>query len=276
MRFQPSHKSASIEAIVYPLLTLLVLWTIFLLDRNFELKLYHFGVKPNTLEGVKGIVFMPFIHGQKDYSHIINNSIPTFILMSTLIYFYRSIAVYVLLIIWLGSGLFLWIFALNTGSYHIGISGVIYGLFGFLFTSGLLRKYMPLQAISLFVVFLYGSLIWGIFPMEQGISWEGHFFGLFMGIVAAILYRHKGPKAPKYQYEIEKDLGIEPPDLEGEWLERRRLYLEKLKEKEAALLKEKEENQDENDNQSVSTANIKITYTVKPSDEKNQSNPTKD
>jgi len=271
MRFRPSHKSATIEAVIYPFLTLLVMWSVFMIDKSLELNLYTFGVKPNTFEGIKGIVLMPFIHGQKDFSHIINNSIPTFVLMSTLIYFYRSIAGYVLLFIWIGGGTLLWLFALNTGSYHIGMSGVIYGLFGFLFVSGILRRYLPLQAISLFIVFLYGSMVWGIFPMEQGISWEGHFFGLFMGVVSAIIFRKKGPQAPKYQYEIEKDLGIDPPDLEGIWkenVERRRAMLEQKE-------KEKQERAPNASmaNQNVSQSTYQIEYSFKP---KNKQEPTKD
>ena len=115
---------------------------------------------------------MPFIHSQKDLTHITNNSIPTFVLLSSLIYYYRKIALWVVLTIWLGSGFLLWNIAESTGSYHIGISGVIYGLFSFLFVSGIFRKHTPMWAISLFVIFLYGSLIWGIFPTDKT-----HFLG---------------------------------------------------------------------------------------------------
>lgn len=229
MRFVPANKHATIEAIAYPILLLAVLWVIFLLDKYFELKLYRFGVLPKSLEGLKGILFMPFIHGQRDFSHIINNSIPIAILLSVTIYFYRSIAIYVITLIWLLGGFLLWAIAINEGVYHIGISGVIYGLFGFLFVSGFFKKYMPLQAISLFVVFVYGSLVWGIFPTDETISWEGHLSGLLVGVLTAFAFRKEGPVPPKYKYEIEKELGIEPPDLEGEWLERRQRFLEAKK-----------------------------------------------
>lgn len=226
MQFVQTKKGATLEAIIYPLLILIIMWSVFLVDRYYSLDLYKYGVKPSTVEGLKGILFMPLIHGQTDFSHIINNSIPTFIFLSALIYFYREIAFYVVLFIWIGGGFLLWYMAANTQSYHIGMSGVIYGLFGFLFTSGMIRKYLPLQAISLFVAFLYGSMIWGVFPMEPGISWEGHLLGLAVGIIVALAFRKKGPIPPKYRYEIEEELGIEPPDLEGEWLERRKRWEE--------------------------------------------------
>lgn len=218
MRFTPSHKSATLEAILYPSLVVLIMWLVFFIDKSVNYDFYKWGVRPGFSAGWKGILFMPFIHGQKDFAHIVNNSFPTFVLLSALIYFYREIAIYVVLFIWFGGGFLLWYLAQNTGSYHIGMSGVIYGLFGFLLLSGFLRKYLPLQAISLFVAFLYGSLVWGIFPMEQGISWEGHLFGFLVGIVTAFAFRKKGPTPPKYAYEIEEEMGIAPPDFEGEFI----------------------------------------------------------
>ena len=250
MQFVQTKRGATLEAIIYPLLIILIMWSVFLIDRYYQLNLYKYGVKPGTVEGIKGIFLMPFIHGQRDFSHIINNSIPTFILLSTVIYFYRTIAIYVILFVWLGGGFLLWYLALNTGSYHIGMSGVIYGLFGFLFISGIFRNYLPLQAISLFVVFIYGSLVWGIFPTEPGISWEGHLFGFSVGVIIAIAFRKKGPVPPKYRYEIEKEMGIEPPDLEGQWIEHQR-QIEELKRQ-----KEERKNEDK-------TADIKYIYHYK-------------
>jgi membrane associated rhomboid family serine protease len=264
MQFVQTKKGATLEAIIYPLLIIIIMWSIFLIDRYYSLDLYKYGVKPNTIEGLKGILFMPLIHGQTDFSHIINNSIPTFIFLSALIYFYREIAFYVVLFIWLGGGVLLWYMAANTQSYHIGMSGVIYGLFGFLFTSGMIRRYLPLQAISLFVAFLYGSMIWGVFPMEPGISWEGHLLGLAVGVIVALAFRKKGPKPPKYRYEIEEELGIEPPDLEGEWLERRKRWEEQQKRHlENKRRQEEEARNEENLN------NIQVTYHYKKKSDDN-------
>jgi hypothetical protein len=129
-------------------------------------------------------------------------------------------------------------------------------LAAFLFASGVIRKYLPLQGIALFVAFIYGSMIWGIFPMKEHVSWEGHLSGLIVGVLLAFLYRKKGPQSPKYQYEIEKELGIEPPDFEGELNERIRQaeLLQKLREQE-----QKELN--------------KIVYHYKPKDSQNESDP---
>lgn len=196
-----------------------ILWLVQWAQHLFPYPLYRWGVLPQNLSGFKGIFFMPFIHDKQDLHHLINNSIAFFFLSTLLVFAYREVFLKVYLWSWLLCGSLLWFFAEDFGRFHIGISGVIYSLFSFLFVSGILRAYFPLQALSLLVVFLYGSLIWGIFPINQYISWEGHLAGFIAGLILAFAYRKVGPTPPKYTYEIEKEMGIEPPDWEKEWNE---------------------------------------------------------
>lgn len=218
-----NHQFGSLtEALIYPALLVGVMWLVYWAEHLFAFDFYKLGVLPRTLEGLKGVLFMPLLHARADINHVLNNSFPTYVLLAAIIYFYREVALKVFVFLWIGTGLLLWVYAQNKGAYHIGMSGVIYGMLGFVFTSGVLRRYLPLQAISLFVVFVYGNMIWGIFPIKVHVSWEGHFMGLLVGLVLAFVYRKKSVQRPKYQYEIERDLGIEPPDLEGMWLERQR------------------------------------------------------
>lgn len=274
-----SNKSRTLEAILYPLLLLIILWSAFLLDRYFQLNLYKYGLKPRTIEGVKGIFFMPFIHGQKDFSHIINNSVPIAVLLSALIYFYREIALRVMLVLWLGGGILLWFIAANIHTYHIGISGVIYGLFGFLLLSGFLKKYLPLQAISLFVAFAYGSMIWGLFPTEERISWEGHLSGFLIGLLLAFALRKHGPMPPKYRYEIEHEMGIEPPDFEQEWKDRRKAWEEQQQRQLENLKREQEAKQPpqqaSSENTISSSSNIHVEYNLTPASKKSDVNQKK-
>ncbi len=215
---------------MYPFLLLALLWSIYLVEGFYPDFFVRLGILPKELSGLKGIVFSPLIHSPSDVMHLVNNSLPAAVLFGALVYFYRQVAVQVFFLSWLLTGIFVWFFARDNGSYHIGFSGMIYALAGFLFTSGTLRKFRPLQGISLFVAFIYGSMIWGIFPTQERISWEGHLSGLLIGILLAFIYRKKGPQAPKYQFEIEKELGIEPPDLEGMWNENIRLAQEREEE----------------------------------------------
>src|SRR5690606_15356458 len=223
MRIKNQTFGHSLEAIIYPLLLIIILWIIQWVDYLSPYDFYKWGLLLRTTEGLKGILFMHLLHSQRDIHHILNNSVTLYLFLGALIYYYRSIALKVFCFIWIFSGLLVWIYAENHGSYHIGMSGVIYGLLGFLFTSGVLRKYLPLQAISLFIIFVYGNMIWGIFPIRANISWEGHFMGLVVGVILAFVYKKEAVQAPKYQYEIEKELGIEPPDLEGIWREQQEL-----------------------------------------------------
>lgn len=220
----------TVETVMYPFLLLALMWSLYLLERISSFDLYKWGILPGKLSGLRGVLFSPLLHSPGDISHILNNSGPVAILLGALVYFYRGIAAQVFFISWICGGFLVWAFAAYDHSYHIGMSGVIYSLAGFLFVSGTLRRYRPLQGISLFVIFMYGSLIWGVFPTQERISWEGHLCGLIVGVVLAILYRAKGPQAPKYMYEIEKELGIEPPDLEGQWLENIRIANERAEE----------------------------------------------
>ena len=223
MNRKVSPFGSTLEAIVYPLLLLIIMWLSYWADTLSSMDFYKYGVKPGDVSGLAGVICMPLIHAQRDFAHIVNNSLPIIVLLSAVIYFYREIALRVFVLSWLVSGLGLWAFAFTSNSYHIGMSALIYALAAFLFTSGVIRKYLPLQGISLFVVFIYGSMIWGIFPMQTHVSWQGHLSGMVVGILLALLYKNKGPQRPKYQYEIEKELGIEPPDLEAIWEENKRI-----------------------------------------------------
>ncbi|MBU2020581.1 MAG: rhomboid family intramembrane serine protease [Bacteroidetes bacterium] len=234
---------SQLEALVYPLLFLILLWLIQMFQQMESFSFVNYGVQPRTFSGLKGILFMPLIHAPKDIQHLLNNSLPAYMLLATVIYFYRSIALSVVLYSWLLSGLGVWLFAENTSSFHIGFSGVIYALAAFIFFSGFQRKFLPLQAMALFVSFVYGSLVWGIFPIKAGVSWEGHLSGLLVGAVLSVLYLKKGPVAPKYQYEIEKDMGIEPPDLEGIYWEKvRKLEEQQLQLEQSRKLEETNKN----------------------------------
>lgn len=185
-----------------------LMWVVFFFDYAFELHLYRYGLYPGKIEGLVGIFTSPFIHSTKDFSHIINNSIPTFVLSWMLFYHYRTIALRAFVFIYLFTGVTMWFLARE--SYHVGMSGVIYGLTSFLVFSGFIRKNMRVAAISLVVIFLYGSMVWGIFPNQPGVSWEAHAFGLIGGITVAFILRKKGPQPKKLQYEIEEEMGIEP------------------------------------------------------------------
>ena len=183
-----------------PVAVVVLLFLIKYLEYYYGYSFSKHGVFPRSIEGIKGIFLSPFIHG--DWKHLINNSVPLLVLMPTLLFFYRSIALEVLMWSWLTSGLWLW--TIGRPSFHIGASTIVYALASFLFFSGLIRRHTRLMAISMFVVFLYGGMVWGILPMKSHISWEGHLSGAFAGLILAYWFRNNGPPKQIYQYEIDE------------------------------------------------------------------------
>jgi len=227
------------ESIVYPLLFVMLLIVIWLAEMFVDPKLVQYGVKPGDWDHWYGILFMPLLHDPHHYEHILNNSLPFLVLTAALFFYYRKLAWLVFITSWVGSGIVVWLFA-REGTVHIGMSGVLYALFGFLFISGFFKQVRNLQVLSLGVCFLYGSMIWGIFPMDETISWEGHFAGFLIGVVLAVIFRKHGPERPKLQYEIEKEMGIEPPDFEGQWVAQQE-QLEQLRLMQEELIRKQQE-----------------------------------
>lgn len=164
---------------------------------------FFLGVKPLSAEGLPGIVTAPFIHA--DWGHFGANAGPFFILGWVLFYVYRGIALKVFLWTWLLAGIWLWFGARD--AWHVGASGLVYGMAAFLFVSGIIRNHVPLIALSMLVVFLYGGLFWGLFPVHWLVeySWEAHLWGALAGVVVAVVFRHEGPKKPLPPEDEEED-----------------------------------------------------------------------
>ncbi|GGD29639.1 rhomboid family intramembrane serine protease [Hyunsoonleella pacifica] len=191
------HFRYSTSVIAFPILFVLVIWFVFWFEVRFGYKFSKFGVYPQTLSGLKGVILSPFIHG--DIQHLYHNTIPLFVLSTALFYFYKPIAWKVMFFGILVSGFLTW--CIGRPSYHIGASGLIYVLVSFTFFKGVFAKHFRLIALSLLVVFLYGSMIWHTLPIEEGISWEGHLSGLITGLVFAVLFKNKIAKPKKYKWE---------------------------------------------------------------------------
>ncbi|MBK9284569.1 MAG: rhomboid family intramembrane serine protease [Sphingobacteriaceae bacterium] len=199
----------------YPFLFLLLIWIVFFIQTSYRFNFVKWGVLPRETQGLPGIFTSVFIHG--DLDHILSNSFPIFILGLMLFFFYSKIARQVFVWIWLISGIWLWIGGRNNPDYpiyHVGASTLIYGLATFLFFSGIFRKHLRLMVVSALVVFLYGSIMWGIFPLKQEISWEGHLFGAIAGLLVAFNFRKEGPQ--RFVYEWENETETEADVLETE------------------------------------------------------------
>jgi len=161
-----------------------LLWLISLLSYLTDANLVWLGVLPRSFFGLIGVLTAPLIHD--GLVHLLSNSFPLVLLSGFILYMHRPVAVRVLLLIYVLSGLLTWF--IGRQNYHVGASGVVYGMAGYLLFNGFLRRNRGAMAVSLAVLFLYSGLFYGLFPTEERISWEGHIAGILSGLIAAILY----------------------------------------------------------------------------------------
>ncbi len=168
-----------------PLLFTFIIWIIHFIQVAFCIDFTHLGVYPLKLKGLLGIILSPLIHGS--WEHLFSNTIPLVVLGTMLFYFYPKSAFKVFILLYFVTSIWVWFGARQ--AYHIGSSGIIYGLASYIFTCGILLQSTSLLSISLLVVFLYGSLIWGLFPLNWEISWESHISGFVLGIILAFYYK---------------------------------------------------------------------------------------
>lgn len=200
-------KNSGRNFILIPFLLMLSMWVVFWYDQRMMMEWARFGLEPGTLTGLQGILFGSFLHGSLE--HLANNSLPVLFLSIGLFYYYpkegKWIALLSLTIPWIG----VWFY--GRPAIHIGASAYIYSLATFLFFSGLIKKNRYLLGTSLLVVFLYGSLFWGLFPIEERVSYEGHISGAITGSLLSVFFRKRGPEPTVWIWEEEEEV---VPDVE--------------------------------------------------------------
>lgn len=194
-----------------PLLILALLWIIEIFQWTTGLDLGFLGIFPREIPGLKGVIFAPLIHG--GFGHLLANSVPFLVLGGMVMFFYPRVAKTVFLLIYLLTGLAVWVFGRSV--FHIGMSGVIYGLVAFIFWNGIFRRNIKSIALAAVVLFYYGSMLLGILPADGDISWESHLLGGLSGIFVSFLYKNRletdeRPKAvvgeePESRYFLDRD-----------------------------------------------------------------------
>ena len=197
------NKKISENIFIFPSILILIMILIKWIELKTNSNWYSFGVYPQNIEGLKGVILCPFIHGS--IKHLFNNLLPLFFLLSAMIHFYDKLAYAIYILIHIISGVLLWFIGREV--MHIGASGIVYGLASFMFFSGLFRRNTQLLAFSLLITFLYGSMVWGIFPetVKKGVSWEGHLSGAIVGFLVAIIFIKQGPQRKKYDWEEDEN-----------------------------------------------------------------------
>ena len=190
----------------------ILLWMTYLVDTLLLPASVKPGIYPRTPLGLIGIVLAPMVHGS--FEHLISNTLPIFLLGTGMIYLYPRSSQLSLPFLYLAPGVGVWLFARE--AYHIGASGLSYGMMFFLLVIGMLRKDRASVAFSMVILFLYGGMLVGLLPDNSGISFEYHLFGALVGAVCAFTLRNRDPLPPveKYSWEDENAIEDENNDLD--------------------------------------------------------------
>ena len=186
-----------------PILFVVLIWIIKEIELIFNLSFLEYGIISSNTNKLINIFSFPFIHA--DFSHLINNTYPILILGGIISFAYKSIKNRIFLLSYLLSGIILW-FIGDPNKIVIGASGIVYAFASFILISGFIKQNPKLSFLSFLVIFLYGSIFWGMLPMPNQVSWEGHLAGFIAGIIIAIIFRKMGPQRKKYSWEMEEEL----------------------------------------------------------------------
>lgn len=195
----------------FPIGFVILIWLIHGLQVITGVDLRQLGVYPKAIEGLAGVLTAPLIHGS--WEHLFYNSLSFLYLSIIIFWFYRRIALRSFILLYLLSGLGVWIFA-ERGSYHIGASGLVYGMVSLVFWTGVFRRNLKSVALALIILVLYAGYFGGIVPGKEGISWESHLLGAIAGIGLAWWYKK----------EVEEDEVPDRPD-EDEEEEEKKYFL---------------------------------------------------
>jgi membrane associated rhomboid family serine protease len=205
----PSFK----KSLKYTLTFLLLIWLIEACKHHFHLPLHYLGIYPQSALGLIGVITAPLIHGS--WEHVINNSAALLLLGTLLLYSYSTTRWKALAIVWLVSGLGVWLF--GRPSFHYGASGLTHGIFYYLLVSGILRRDKRSVGVLMIAFFMYGSMLLTILPQRPEISFEAHFFGGLGGVIATLLLFRKESKPKEKTYEWEGRPEEDDPFIGDEW-----------------------------------------------------------
>lgn len=187
------------KAVLIPISFVLLMWIINVIQFMMQLDFGGLGIHPRDNQTLIGIFTSPLIHGS--WEHLLSNTLPILILGIILFVMYDKMALRVWLLNYIFTGLLVWIFARN--SYHVGASGLIYGLASFLLFSGFFRMDIKAIAVASGVAIFYGGMVWGILPLKEGVSWESHLFGGIVGLALAFLFKNEAKDNAILQHENE-------------------------------------------------------------------------
>jgi membrane associated rhomboid family serine protease len=189
--------SVFFHSFIFSFIVLYAMWLVKICEVLFKVEVYYFGIYPLYIKGLIGIFLSPLIHGS--WQHLVSNTIPFIVVVPALFYYFRTHAYRIFFTIYFATGLWVWVYA--RASYHIGMSGVVYGVTVFLLISSIIRKNRYLSYFGLFIIFYFGSMLWGLLPINPSVSHESHIMGSIAGVVCAVYFKNIGLKNDTYTWQ---------------------------------------------------------------------------
>jgi membrane associated rhomboid family serine protease len=217
----------------WPTAAVVLLWIIHIHQETANWDPGNYGIVSRQVFGIWGILTGPLVHGS--WNHLMSNTVPLFVLSALCLFFYRKVARRAIAMIYLLTGVTVWLFARPVS--HIGISGVVYGLVAFIFWNGIFRRNFRSIILALLVMLFYSGMFIGIFPDQEGISWESHLLGSLTGIFTAFWFREELEEeeaAPPDPFADERGVEAQP------WLPADAFNMTKLERAEAEALEQQQ------------------------------------
>ncbi|WP_448855565.1 rhomboid family intramembrane serine protease [Corynebacterium camporealensis] len=169
---------------------LVVTWGVHLVNFILGGTLSVFGIQPRDPMGLLGIIFAPVLHG--NWEHLMSNSVPGAIFCFLIGLSGRKAFWEVTVIVALVAGMGTWLFG-GVGTLHIGASSLVYGWLAYLVIRGIFNRSLLQILLGIVIGLMYSGLIWGVLPIYEGVSWQGHLFGAIGGILAGMAITSDDP-----------------------------------------------------------------------------------
>jgi membrane associated rhomboid family serine protease len=152
---------------------------------------YHlsrdYGVRARDVASLPDIFTSPILHGS--WAHIEGNSGPLFIF--GFLAAYRGVKKFLALtaLIVIVGGLGEW-FTSPDNSVTVGASGLVFGYLGYVIVRGIFDRHRIDIVIGLVMALCFAYQFTALLP-ANGISWQGHLFGLGSGILGGWIFRDR-------------------------------------------------------------------------------------
>jgi len=167
-----------------------VLWVVQVLNAVDNYRLDRFGVKPRELDGLWGVVTMPFLHSS--YGHLLSNTIPVVLIGWVLMLAGLSTWTMVTGLVVAGGGLLTWLVAPGD-TVIVGASGMVFGWLGYLLARAYFSRRLRWIVVAVLVLIFFGTLLFGLFPtINSDVSWQAHICGFAAGVGAGALLHPRG------------------------------------------------------------------------------------